>query len=504
MSLSLSSHYDVVVIGAGIAGIEAAYNLQKYTKKSFVVLEARDTFGGTWDLFKYPGIRSDSDMFSFTYSFHPWTSKQTFGSAHDITSYLKEVLDTHDLSRHIVYQQKVVSAGFDSNQAKWKLSVQHGSVVRDITTYFICCCTGYYDYEEGYTPDIPGLKSFKGTLIHPQKWPANLNLTGKKVIVIGSGATAVTIVPAIQKTAARVTMLQRSPTYILPVPSQDLRATWLLKIPILGSLLRSAIFKFTRLFWIGLGILSFWACRNRAPYMRKAFLAKMHEMCGEKYKKDFTPSYNPWEQRLCAAPDGDFYIALAQKNCSVVTAHIETITDTGVRLKIEPDVPQKELEADVLVTATGLKLSFGGKIEFSVDGRNLNPADCFIYRGFMLSDFPNFFYVFGYSNAAWTLKCELTSAIVKRILKHMSSNSYDIVCPQLTDPASLPCSDTFNLSSSYLQRDKNKLPKSSSKFPWAYHQNYVYDTVDMVYKSLNDGVLTFRKRTPLSTSTDVN
>jgi cation diffusion facilitator CzcD-associated flavoprotein CzcO len=459
-----SSHLDVLIVGAGISGIGAAYHLQtSCPNKTFAILEGRERLGGTWDLFRYPGIRSDSDMYTLGYSFRPWTQPKAIADGPSILDYVRQTAEEHGIDRKIRYSKKVEPFR--------------------LTCSFLFMCAGYYDYEEGYTPDLPGRERFQGRIVHPQKWTSDIGYEGKRVVVIGSGATAMTLVPEMAKTAAHVTMLQRSPTYILSVPASDRLANWLrAKLPA-----RTA-YSITRWKNVLLGMAFFSLSRRFPARVKKVLVGNVRKAVGDGVDAaHFTPSYNPWDQRVCLVPDGDMFEAVRAGSVSVVTDQIDTFTETGIRLK-----SGQELPADLVVTATGLKLKFLGGLEVEVDGKRVEPSKTMAYKGMMCSDVPNMALAFGYTNASWTLKCDLTCEYVCRLLQHMDKHGYTKCCPRRTDP-SLKEEPLLDFSSGYVQRSIDKFPRQGTFAPWRVYQNYALDRMMLKHQRVDDGVMEFSR-----------
>jgi monooxygenase len=478
----MTNHVDVLIIGGGLSGIGAAYYLHKQCpQKSYAVLEAREAIGGTWDLFRYPGIRSDSDMFTLGYSFKPWLEGEAIAGGSKILSYIRETAAEFGIDKHIRFGHSVKRAAWSSKDATWTVEAQVGDEIVRYTCNFIFACTGYYSYVEGYLPEFPGSAQFRGQMIHPQKWPENLSYAGKRVVVIGSGATAVTLVPAMAESAAQVTMLQRSPTYMFSRPNADKLALFLQRV--LPSKLAYTLIRWRNILF---GIYFFGYCK-RSPDKVKRWLIKQIQKALPDYDVEthFTPSYNPWDQRMCLVPDGDLFKAIKEERASIVTDQIETFNEGGIRLK-----SGKQLDADIIVTATGLNLVALGGMQLSVDGRAVNPADTLSYKGSMYSGIPNLASAFGYTNASWTLKAELTCDYVCRVLNYMDANGTKVVVPQNDDPT-VTQEPWLNLNSGYIQRVADKLPKQGSKIPWKLHQNYVLDIMNLRYGAVDDGVLRF-------------
>ncbi|WP_028637780.1 flavin-containing monooxygenase [Nocardioides sp. URHA0032] len=479
----MSEHVDVLIIGAGLSGIGAACRLStEHPGKSVAVLEARDSLGGTWDLFRYPGIRSDSDMFTFGFKWRHWEGDVALADGPSILEYLRTVAREYDVERLIRYRHRVVGAAWDSGTSLWTVQVEHDGETRTITTGFLWACGGYYDYDKGFTPDFPGQQDFRGTIVHPQHWPEDLDYTGKKVVVIGSGATAVTLVPAMaQAGAAHVTMLQRSPTYVLSLPGRDPIATRLHRLP---SALRYRIVRAKAI----LASTLFFQLSRRRPEMVKGFIRKE---AAKQLPPDvdvdehFRPAYNPWDQRVCFVPDGDLFEALRSGSASVVTDHIERFTERGILLR-----SGEELEADVIVSATGLTLKAMGGVELTVDGAEVKMQDTMTYKALMLSDVPNFVFTIGYTNASWTLKADLVADFVCRLLRHLDEHGVRrVVAPR--DP-SVGEERLIDFSSGYILRALDELPKQGDREPWKLRQNYLKDVRSINRDRIDDGVLTFR------------
>jgi cation diffusion facilitator CzcD-associated flavoprotein CzcO len=478
-------HFDVLVVGAGISGICAGYHLQtSCPDRTYAILEARDRIGGTWDLFRYPGIRSDSDMYTLGFSFKPWTNPKAIADGWSIIEYLRETAEEHGIDRRIRFGHRVTRASWSSEDARWTVEVERaeeGDVVR-FTCGFLFMCSGYYDYAEGYTPEFPGTERFAGRIVHPQKWTDDIDYAGKRVVVIGSGATAVTLVPEMAKDAAHVTMLQRSPTYIISMPEQDVIANWLRRwLPV------RLAYALTRWKNVLLGMAFFRFCR-RYPERARALITKwLTKELGADYDvgTHFNPRYNPWEQRLCLVPDSDLFAAMRRGRASVVTDQIDTFTETGLRLR-----SGATLDADLIVTATGLNLLLLGGLEVTVDGRRVEFGKTYGYKGMMFSDVPNLALAIGYTNASWTLKAELICRYVCRLLNHMTKTGTRQCTPRLRD-ADVGGAPFLDLTSGYIQRSIEKFPKQGSKIPWRLHQNYARDLRMLQRGSVEDGVMEF-------------
>lgn len=481
-------HSDVIIVGAGISGIGAAYHLQdECPNKSYVILEGRESLGGTWDLFRYPGIRSDSDMYTLGFSFRPWTNPKSIADGPAILEYVRETAEAYGIDRRIRYRQRVERAEWSSKDARWTLKVRDGASgeLVERTCNFLFICAGYYNYDRGYTPDLPGRERFQGRIVHPQHWTPDIEYEGKRVIVIGSGATAITLVPELAKKAAHVTMLQRSPSYVLSVPGRDPIAAWLrTKLP------RDEAYAATR--WKNvLMFMGFYAWCRQFPDRAKRFLVKQvdRQTKGKvDVDKHFTPKYRPWEQRLCFAPDGDFFAPICDGRVDVVTDHIETFTEKGIRLR-----SGQELEADLIVTATGLELKLFGGVQVFVDGRAIEAPKTLVYKGMMCSDIPNLAFAVGYTNASWTLKVDLVAEYVCRLLQYMDEHRYAQCVPRVHG-RSLAEQPLIDFSSGYVQRALDQLPKQGSRAPWKLYQNYVFDLTMLRHAPLTDEAMEFRAR----------
>ena len=478
-------HFDVLIVGAGLSGIGAAVHLgQQCPQQSYAILEGRETLGGTWDLFRYPGIRSDSDMYTLGYSFRPWTAAKAIADGPAILDYMREVVRDYGIGPHIRYQHRVVGAEWSTPEARWTVEVERGPQRERLrlSCRFLYLCAGYYDYAGGYTPDYPGLDQYRGRFVHPQQWPADLDYRGQRVVVIGSGATAVTLVPSMAREAAKVTMLQRSPTYILALPGQDAIANGLRRL--LPAKLAYAI---TRWKNVLMQMFFFNLCRRAPGLAKKLIRAGVRQQLpkGFDVDKHFAPSYNPWDQRVCLVPDGDLFRALRAGKADIVTDHIERFTAQGIRLK-----SGQELAADVVVSATGLKLLALGGLEFVVDGQRVDLASKLSYKGMMISDIPNMALAIGYTNASWTLKVDLSSAYLCRLLKYMDQHGYRQCTPRRRDPA-LQEQPLIDFSSGYVQRAIEAFPKQGSKSPWKLYQNYLFDLLSLRYGAVDDGSMEF-------------
>jgi cation diffusion facilitator CzcD-associated flavoprotein CzcO len=478
-------YVDVLIVGAGLSGIGAAHHLKdKCPGKSIAIFEAREAIGGTWDLFRYPGIRSDSDMYTLGYSFRPWEEAKSIADGRSILEYVRDTARGDGTEEKIRFGHRVTQAEWSSETAQWTVtaSVGDGSDLVRITAAFVFMCTGYYRYDEGYTPEFAGTERFAGQIIHPQHWPEGLDYDGKRVVVIGSGATAVTLVPALAERAAHVTMLQRSPSYIVTLPSEDPVANGLRRL--LPSKLAYSIVRWKN---VALTMFSFQLSRRR-PEVMKRFLRKwVASQLPEDIDVDvhFKPTYNPWEQRLCLVPDGDLFKALRHGRAEIVTDHIDTFTESGLRLR-----SGATLDADIVVTATGLNLIALGGMQVVVDGAPVSLPQTMGYKGMMLSGIPNMALAFGYTNASWTLKCDLTCEYVCRLLAHMDAHGYRRCVAVNDDPTVVP-QPFVDFNSGYVVRAIEHFPKQGSKAPWRLYQNYALDILSLRRGSLEDGALRF-------------
>lgn len=481
-------HVDVLIVGAGLSGIGAAYYIQsRCPDKSYAVLEARATIGGTWDLFRYPGVRSDSDMYTLGFSFRPWRDPKAIADGPSILAYVRETAEAYGIDRKIRFNHRVRRAEWSSADACWTIEVERGpeGSIERLTCNFIYMCSGYYDYDRGYTPEWPGVDQFAGQIVHPQQWPHNLHYSGKRVVVIGSGATAVTLVPAMAEQAAHVTMLQRSPTYIVAQPAQDAIADWLR-----GWLPPRVAHGLVRWKNVLAGMFFFNLMRWQPAMMKRSLVNLVRRQLGPAYDvaTHFTPRYNPWDQRLCLVPNGDLFSAIKAGKASVVTDHIDTFTPGGIRLR-----SGAEIAADIIVTATGLVVRIMNGVQVMVDGAPLELSRTMTYKGMMFSDVPNLAVAVGYTNASWTLKCELTSRYVCRLLKYMDRHGYAQCTPRKHDPL-IKEEPVLNFSSGYVRRALPSLPSQGSRRPWRLYQNYLLDLVTFRLGKLNDGTMEFKRR----------
>ena len=485
-------HFDVLIVGAGLSGIDAAHHLQKLCpKKTYVILEQRQQIGGTWDLFRYPGIRSDSDMLTMGYSFRPWTSPKAISPGDAIRDYISDTAHDEGIDTHIRFGHRIESASWSTADAQWTVHLTRTAPdgrqeAAALTCNFLFSCAGYYRYSSGYTPEFPNIDRFQGQVVHPQAWPENLDYSGKRVVIIGSGATAVTLVPAMSKTAAHVTMLQRSPTYVISLPEKDVIANFLRRI--LPSMWA---YKLSR--WKNVAFMTYiYQFSQRYPdFMKQSIVKKASEHLGPHYdvQTHFTPSYKPWEQRMCLVPDADMFEAIKSNRASVVTDQIEAFTPTGIRLK-----SGQELPADIIVTATGLVMQPFGGLELAVDGRPIDIGQTLAYKGVMISGVPNLAAVFGYINASWTLKADLICSYVCRILNFMDQKSVRQVLPDAGDEKPV-APFVENFTSGYMQRALAAWPKQGANPPWRVNQNYFRDTLAMNWTKVDDGALVFSNPT---------
>ena len=465
-----SDHVDVLIVGAGISGIDAAYRLKTLCKdRSFLILEARDRIGGTWDLFRYPGVRSDSDIFTLGFPFRPWPSDKSIVEGAAIRDYVEDTAREFGIFEQIRFGHRVVRALWSSADARWTVEAEQGGATRRLTCSFLFACTGYYDYDAGYRPEWDGERTFGGPIIHPQFWPDNLDLSGKSVAVIGSGATAVTLVPSLAETAAHVTMVQRTPSYIVARPANDSIARFLQR-----WLPKAAAHTAIRWKNVLLTIFMYSRARKRPERASEWIKAMVRKELPDGYPvdRDFSPPYKPWDQRLCLVPDGDLFAAIRSGKVSIATGSIERITSGGLRLETGENIA-----ADVIVTATGLVVKLLGGMELEVDGGAVIPADRLIYKGMMLSNVPNFFLSFGYTNASWTLRSDVTARAAAGILNHMKRRGYGICTPR--EPAGVDRQPVITFNSGYVQRALPFLPKQGSRRPWVVPQNYIKDRLAM-------------------------
>ncbi|BAT58205.1 FAD-containing monooxygenase EthA [Variibacter gotjawalensis] len=481
-----STHFDVIVVGAGLSGIGAAYNLQsKCPQRTFAILEGRDAIGGTWDLFRYPGIRSDSDMHTLGFNFRPWNGEKAIADGPSIRDYVRETAEVYGIDKKIRFGHRVVKADWSSADAAWTLTVETADGAKTFSCNFLYCCSGYYDYAGGYMPGWPGMDTFAGTIAHPQKWPEELDYTGKRVVVIGSGATAVTLVPAMSEKAAHVTMLQRSPTYIIARPAEDAIANFLNRVlprRIAGSLTK----------WKNVARQQYYyrMMRKKPAFAKGALihLAKQQLPEGYDVAKHLTPRYNPWDERLCLVPDGDLFRVIRDGKAAIETDTIETFMPTGLKL-----ASGKEIPADIIVTATGLNVQLLGGMQLTVDGKPVELGKTVSFKGAMFSGIPNLALAFGYANASWTLKADLSSAYLCRLLNHMDARGYAAVMPRempiVDDAAAM-----LPLQSGYIKRSMHLMPKQGAEAPWKANHNYMLDVFEFRFGKVDDAALVFTPR----------
>jgi monooxygenase len=482
---AMAEHVDVLIVGAGLSGIGAACHLRtEHPQRSFELLEMRDALGGTWDLFRYPGIRSDSDMHTLGYRFRPWTEAQAIADGPAILEYIRDTAREYDVERHIRYGHRVVRASWSTPDARWTVEVERTDTGERVarTCHFLLVCSGYYDYERGYLPDFPGLERFGGRFVHAQHWPEDLDHAGRRVVVIGSGATAVTLVPAMAEDAASVTMLQRSPTYIVAMPGRDPVADLLRR-----RLPERAAYFLTRWKNVLMQSVSYKLSRRRPALAKRLIRLGVKRQLPAGYDVDthFKPRYDPWDQRVCLVPDGDLFQAIRRERASIVTDHVETFTETGVRLR-----SGRELEADIVVAATGLNLLALGGIQLVVDGREVDISQTMAYKGTMLEGVPNAAFLVGYTNASWTLKADLASEYVCRLLRHMDEHGHRQCVPVNDDPA-MGREPLLDFSAGYVLRKRDEFPDQGTRAPWRLHQNYALDIRGFRFARLEDGVMRF-------------
>jgi monooxygenase len=487
----VAEYFDVLIVGAGLSGIGAAHHLQKNCPgKTYAILEARATSGGTWDLFRYPGIRSDSDMYTLGYSFKPWREAKAIADGPSILSYIRDAAREGGIEKHIRYNHKVVRSDWSTLDGCWTVKVARGDTGEEteIKAGFVFMCSGYYRYDQGYMPDYEGVSNFKGRLIHPQHWPSDLDYAGKKVVVIGSGATAVTVVPEMAKTAAHVTMLQRSPTYVVARPDQDALANGLRKI--LPQKLAYSIIRWKNVLF---GMYFYNVCRKTPEKAKDFILNGVKEEMGPDFDMaHFTPSYNPWEQRLCLVPNGDLFASIKAGTSSVVTDTIDTFVPQGIKLS-----SGKVLEADIVVSATGLNMQALGGMSVGVDGKDIKLGDTLAYKGMMFSGIPNLISFFGYTNASWTLKSDLTAEYVCRLLKHMDTTGMRQATPT-GEVEEIELEPWLDFSSGYVTRAMHMFPKQAKNAPWKLHQNYAKDLMLLKYGKVDDEAMVFSNPAPVS------
>ena len=480
-----ATHFDVLIIGAGLSGIGQACQIQTVLpNKSIAILERRGRLGGTWDLFRYPGVRSDSDMYTFGYSFRPWQDVKVLADGPSIRQYVADTAADYGIEEKIHYGLKVLNADWSSTESRWTVTALHeeSAETRTYTCGFLISCTGYYNFDEGYLPAFPGVDQFRGRCVHPQHWPQDLDYSGKKVVVIGSGATAVTLVPAMADDAEHVTMLQRSPSYVFSLPALD-------KISAaLGRVLPERwVYTLARKRNLAFQRYTYLACRRWPTQMRRFLLWQVRRHVGPSVDMShFTPKYMPWDERLCAVSNGDLFNALTSGKASVVTDQIDTFTGTGIRL-----MSGQELEADIIVTATGLNLQMLGGMQLSVDGAARNMCDRMTYKGVLVQDVPNLAWIIGYTNASWTLKADIAGSYLCRLFKHMDDNGYAVAMPVDAQGCALDIGMFDQLNSGYVQRGQATLPRQGSQHPWKVLMHYKKDSKVLLDDPVDDGVLRF-------------
>ncbi|MDG3011761.1 NAD(P)/FAD-dependent oxidoreductase [Rhodococcus sp. D2-41] len=479
----MTADVDVLIVGAGLSGVGAARHLQdSLPDASFAILEAREAIGGTWDLFRYPGVRSDSDMQTLGYRFRPWTDEKSIADGHKILEYVRDTAAETGIDRHIRFGHRVVRAEWSSAESRWTVTAEHGTQSVTLTSRFLYTCTGYYRYDEGYTPDFAGTERFRGQIVHPQHWPADLDYSGKKVVVIGSGATAVTLVPSMADDAAHVTMLQRSPTYIASLPAKDPIANTLRRA--LGNRIAYPISRWKNIA-VSVGV---YQASQRLPRLVKAILRRSQQRrlpTGYDIDTHLTPRYNPWDQRLCLVPNGDLFRAIRHGKASIATDRIATFTEAGLALE-----SGAELEADIVVTATGLNLLVCGGIELSVDGAPVSFPNTLAYKGMMLSDVPNFVFTIGYTNASWTLKADLVAEYFCRLYARMAERGQSVFVAVNDDPA-LETRPLLDFEAGYVQRGVAQFPRAGSRAPWQLGMSYFHDLVSLRHGRLDDAAMRF-------------
>jgi cation diffusion facilitator CzcD-associated flavoprotein CzcO len=487
-----AADFDVVIVGAGISGIGAAYRItERNPQMTYTILERRQQIGGTWDLFRYPGVRSDSSIFTLSFPFEPWTRKEGVADGVHIREYLIATADKYGIDRHIQLDSYVRSADWDSSTDSWTVTVEQDGATRHYRSRFVFFGSGYYNYDEGYTPDFPGIEQFRGTVVHPQHWPEDLDYTGKKIVVIGSGATAITLIPALAERAAKVTMLQRSPTYMMAASKYSKFAAVARKI-----LPRKAAHFVIRTHSALLEAV-FWFFSRKTPGLIKRLLryvATRNLPDGYDIDTHFKPRYNPWDQRMCLIPDADLYTAITEGRAEVVTDHTDHFDATGIALK-----SGRHLDADIIVTATGLQLQALGGASISLDGIEINPRERFVYKAHMLEDVPNLFWCVGYTNASWTLRADITARATAKLLAHMTSHGYTHAAPHLGDKP-MAEKPSWDIQANYVKRALHALPKSGTKRPWNVRQNYLADAIDYRFDRIEESMVFGRAgdRAPLA------
>ncbi|MCW2831651.1 MAG: FAD-containing monooxygenase EthA [Aeromicrobium sp.] len=475
-----AGHVDVIIVGAGLSGIGAAYRLQEQCPgKTYALLEARTAVGGTWDLFRYPGIRSDSDMYTLSFPFRPWTNQKSIADGDDIRTYIEDAADEFGIREHIRFGHRVVSASWSSTDARWTVTSQVDGVEIVQTASFLYLCSGYYSYDTGFTPDFPGLESFDGQVVHPQFWPDDLDYAGKKVVVIGSGATAVTLIPSMADDVEHITMLQRSPTYITTLPAED-KVAHLMRRVLPDRLAHRTVRRKNAIITIGFYLF----CRRVPKAATRLLLSRAERQLPEgSDMRDFTPRYKPWDQRLCIVPNGDLFRAIRRGQASIVTDTIAAFTPTGIDLD-----SGQHLDADIVVTATGLQVVALGQIALEVDGRAIDPHDLYVYKGLMFSGVPNLAWCVGYTNASWTLRADLSSQYVCRLINHLDARGHDFGMPDPRGASGQP-RPILDLTSGYVTRVADLLPQQGAAAPWTIRQNWLLDSRDMRRTDLDEAMV---------------
>ncbi len=484
MPTQSQEQFDVLIVGAGISGIDAAYHLQtSLPKKTYAILEARDAIGGTWDLFRYPGVRSDSEMHTLGFPFRPWHADEAIAGGPAIWNYIHETAAYYGIDRRIRLGHRMIRAAWSSADARWTVEAQtkDGRIVQLVCS-FLYMCSGYYSYEKGFSPELPGMKRFQGQFVHPQEWPDALDYAGKRIIVIGSGATAVTLVPALAQNAAHVTMLQRSPSYVVTRPRKDVKAIWMYR-----HFPRKFAAELTKWKDVLYSIATFYLARTKPETMKGLILKGIKQQLHPDYdvERHFMPRYNPWDQRICLVPDGDLFAAIRSGRVEIVTDTIDEVVESGVRLSSGTILP-----ADIIVSATGLVVQLMGGAEILVDGVLAKLNEKLVYKGAMFSGIPNLALAFGYTNNSWTLRCDLTARFVCRLLKYMDRKGWSVCVPNLPDPSVNP-EPLLDFSSGYVRRADGVLPRQGQKPPWRVPQNYLKDLASFAFGSVNDGTMHF-------------
>ena len=481
---------DVLIVGAGVSGIGAACHLTRDGHgQSYVILERRHALGGTWDLFRYPGVRSDSDMSTFGYNFRPWTARTVLADGPSIRAYVQATAEEYHVGDHIYFGRHVIDASWSSVTGRWTVHARNDASgeLETYTARFLLGCTGYYNYDEGYRPEFPGESSFGGPIIHPQHWPEDLDYAGKRVVVIGSGATAVTLVPAMAGTAGHVTMLQRSPTYIVALPAEDKIAEWMRRF-----LPEMAVYRLSRIRNIGIQRLSYAISRKYPGFMKKVVIGGARRHLGpDADLRDFTPSYDPWDQRLCVVPNGDLFRVVREGSADIVTDTIESFTETGIRL-----TSGRHLEADIIVAATGLQIQMLGGASVEIDGEPLRLNEVLTYKSVLIETVPNAAMIFGYTNASWTLKADIAAQYAVRLLNYLDDNGYQKVLARASDADRGSESVLSSLNSGYVRRGNADMPRQGTRAPWAVLNNYIRDAQTLKRARFDDGILEFSRPRP--------